>query len=127
MQVIKVVKTVQGKEKLVSTFAKGVWQKEYAEGVETKPDTGFLFAYSKRNLARALKDRGRINTQYWLAEAEVVGKVKDNDISVLDIRWQSFWKGLKLRLRNKGAEYLLCSSITLTSSITLVKRIDLEA
>ena len=30
---------------LISTFASSSWRMEYKEGVETKPDIGYLFAY----------------------------------------------------------------------------------
>ena len=112
MKVIKVVNKREGK--LISTFAEGKWQKEYVEGVETKPDTGCLFAYSRKNMTEAQHNfRSTPNTQYWLADAEVVGKVKHYHIDVLYSLWDAFWGSFKLQLRNKGAEYLLCSSITL--------------
>lgn len=115
MEVIKAVDKRNGK--LVSTFACGKWLKEYAEGVETKPDVGYLFAYSSRNLRRAKVDMGLpglSTTQFWLAEAEVVGKVMLGDITTMGGRWCDFWKHFKPQLRRKGADYLLCSSITLT-------------
>ncbi len=111
MKVIKVVDERDGK--LVSTFAEGKWQKEYAEGVETKPDIGYLFAYSSRDMKTAKRQMGGSDYQYWLAEAEVVGKIRHCNIDVTPFQWSRFWGGLKLRLRRKGAEYLLCSSITL--------------
>lgn len=113
MRVIKAVYN-EGHGRLVGTFARGKWQKEYAEGVETKPDVGYLFAFSSRNMGEARGSMGSgAATQYWLAEAEVVGRISGFGLSMVDCRWQNFWKGLKLRLRTKGAEYLLCSSITL--------------
>lgn len=112
MEVIKAVDAIEGK--LVSTFARGKWQKEYAQGAETKPDVGYLFAYSKSNLKGAKKDMCR-SSQFWLAEAEVVGRITRYDITIF--RWSSFWADFKLRLRDRGAEYLLCSSITLIRKI----------
>jgi len=117
MEVIKVVGTKGGK--LVSTFAEGKWQKEYAEGLETKPDVGCLFAYSSSNMTEAKRNFGTtVEWQYWLAEAEVVGRVRDTSLTVLSRRWTSFWGKLKLRLEVQGAEYLLCSSITLLKRLT---------
>ena len=116
MQVIKVVN--EKGSKLVSTFATRAWEKEYAQGVETKPGTGYLFAYSRRDLKRARKDIGAGPFQYWLAEAKVVGRIKDLDIYLFTREWYSFWKGFKLRLRLEEAEYLLCSSITLIKRLT---------
>lgn len=118
MEVIKAVDERNGK--LVSTFACGEWLKEYAQGVETKPDVGYLFAYSSRNLKEARRDMGGSKpTQYWLAEAEVVGKVWHCEIDMVEYHWRDFWKHLKLRLRNKGAQYLLCSSITLVRRLEI--------
>jgi len=110
---MKVIKVVYERKdgRLVSTFAPGEWEKEYAEGVETKPDVGYLFAYSSRNLKMA-KDHCPF-AQYWLAEAEVVGRVSHCNIYLTRSGWRNFWKGLKLQLRAPGAEYLLCSSIIL--------------
>lgn len=115
MKVIKVLSEEDGK--LVSTFAGGEWQKEYAEGAKTTPDTGYLFAYSSRNLNLARRDMGTGSFQFWLAEAEVVGRVCDSNIDVLNHNWRRFWKGFKLRLRVKRAEYLLCSSIVLVKKL----------
>lgn len=117
MKVIKVVYERDGK--LVSTFASGIWQKEYAEGVETKPDIGHLFAYSRKNLKRARSNFGsHLFVRYWLAEAEVVSRIKDGDITIQDSRWGNFWADFKLHLRMRKAEYLLCSSITLIKELT---------
>ena len=116
MKVIKAVKVSD--TKLVSTFARDKWKKKYIQGVETTPDVGCLFAYSRRNIRQARKDMGiNPNIQFWYAEAEVVGKVKDASIDVFSERWSDFWNMLKLRLQCKGAEYLLCSSITLTKKL----------
>lgn len=115
MQVIKVVYEIG--DKLVSTFAAGKWRKEYAKGVKTEPDVGYLFAYSSKNLQGARMTFG-IGWQYWLAEAEVVGRICDNDIGVINERWLFFWEKFKLRLKVRGAEYLLCSSITLIRKLS---------
>lgn len=112
MKVIKVVKEKRGK--LVSGFAAGKWQKEYAEGVETKPDIGYLFAYSSRNLKGAQRNFPcgySCSYQFWLAEAEVVGRVDHDGIGMLNNKWQKFWDNFKLK--KARTKYLLCSSITL--------------
>ena len=114
MKVIKVVNERDGK--LVSTFADGEWQKEYAKGMETKPDTGYLFAYSIKNMKEAKANFGN-NGQCWLAEAEVVGKMRNNDIDVWDSTWLKFWERSKLQIRLSRASYLLCSSITLIKKL----------
>ncbi len=115
MKVIKVVN--ERGNKLVSTFAGDEWQKEYAKGVETKPDTGYLFAYSIKNMKGARDNFKGSATQFWLAEAEVVGKLSDNDVCVIEVRWHMFWKGYKLRRHLPRADYLLCSSITLIKKL----------
>ena len=56
-------------------------------------------------------------SEYWLAEAKVVGKLGRHDFYIRNEQWRDFWKDYKLRLRYKGAEYLLCSSITLIKRI----------
>ncbi len=114
MKVIKVVYERDGK--LVSTFAPGKWRKEYELGVETKPNTGYLFAYSSRNMKEARRNFGSRDAQYWLAEAKVVGKVRDEEITVSEERWCDFWGSIEMRLRRR-AEYLLCSSITLIKEL----------
>lgn len=113
MKVVKVVEEMDGK--LVSTFAAEEWQKQYAEGVETKPDVGCLFAF--KTLKDARYDFCSGNFQFWSAEANVVGKIHSAAI-IVHGSWHSFWRTFKLRLRMPGAEYLLCSSIT------LIKRIE---
>lgn len=117
---MKVIKAVANREgKLVSTFARGEWQKEYAKGVETKPDIGYLFAYSSKNMRGARSSMGMWpGYQYWLAEAEVVGRISGYNIAMQSNWWRGFWADLKLQLRRKGAEYLLCSSITLIRKLT---------
>ena len=111
MKVIKVV--YEREEKLVSTFAGGKWRKEYGVGVETKPDTGYLFAYSTKNMKGAKANFDGSYAQFWLAEAEVVGRVSEYFIDVIEDAWQEFWIGYKLQARLPRADYLLCSSITL--------------
>ena len=116
MKVIKVVNKEDGK--LISTFAESEWQKEYAEGIETKPDAGCLFAFSRRNMREARLSMGNCpSLQYWLAEAKVVGRMYGSDIIVTRNTWHAFWKEFKLRLRLRGTEYLLCSSITLVKRL----------
>lgn len=111
MKVIKVVEERNGK--LISIFATGKWKKKYAEGVETKPDIGYLFAFPSTHLREARESCGGSDSQYWLAEAEVVGKIHFSNIGVVSYHWLRFWKGFNLQLRIPRAEFLLCSSITL--------------
>lgn len=110
MKVIKAV-DVDTRCNLVSSFASGKWRKRYAEGVETKPDVGYLFAFPSNHLEQARGECG--GCQYWLAEAEVVGKILFSAITTMDSQWHDFWAGYRLKLRRPRAEYLLCSSITL--------------
>ena len=113
MKVIKAVRETSDGE-LVSTYAGGEWMKVYAEGVETKPDIGYLFAYSEKDLERAREEMSRFE-QFWVAEAEVVGKMQFPFIGLA--YWEDFWRQLKRRRRYKGFAYLLCSSITLVEEI----------
>ena len=115
MKVIKVVNKRDGK--LVSTFAADEWRKEYAKGVETKPNIGYLFAYSIKNMKGAKANFGGHGEQYWLAEAEVVGRVHGGSIAVEEATWLRFWGGRRLQTRLPGATYLLCSSITLIKKL----------
>ena len=112
---MKVIKVVRQEEdgRLVSTFAPGEWKTGYAKGVEAKPEIGYLFAYPREKLDRAMSDMPG-SYQYWIAEAKIVGKISRSDFWMDKYRWVSFWDCIKLRLRYKGAPYLLCSSITLT-------------
>jgi len=112
MKVIKVVCERGGR--LTSTFAPAEWEKEYAKGVETKPDEGYLFAYPRENLGDAEEDVR--DGQYWLAEAEVVGNVDYSEINMQCSDWHTFWGHFVLR-RRRSAEYLLCSSITLIKEL----------
>jgi len=117
MKVIKAVHMEHGK--LVSTFASNKWRKDYAKGVETTPDNGYLFAYPSKNLKQAKHDIGAdTSAQFWLADATVVGRTKDTYISIFEEQWFYFWTNFKLCQRLPRADYLLCSSIT------LVKRIE---
>ena len=119
MKVIKVVTEMNNRldstltPRLVSAHTEGVWEKEYKEGVETISKVGYLFAYSSRNLKRAKKDF-RFSYQFWLANAKVVGRMNDQDISNRYDEWRTFWKHFRLKPRG---EYLLCSSITLIKRI----------
>ena len=112
MKVIKAVRESNGK--LVSTYAMGEWRKVYAKGVETKPDIGYLLCYPRKNLERARAEMSPIG-QFWIAEAEVVGKIQYEDLGLED--WEDFWRQLKPKRKYRGPVYLLCSSITLVEEI----------
>ena len=115
---MKVIKVVNERDnKLVSTFAQDQWMKEYGVGVETKPDTGYLFAYSTKNMKRARDNFKGSAVQYWSAEANVVGRLSEYSIDVVEDAWQKFWIGYKLQARPPRADYLLCSSITLIKKL----------
>lgn len=113
MKVIKVVK--EQENKLVSSFADGKWKKEYAKGVVTIPNEGYLFAYGERSLklARCQTDHTAIH-QYWEADAEVIGRIAPKKVDVEISAWNNFWEFFKPK--TKG-QYLLCSSITLVKEI----------
>jgi len=117
LKVIKAVDIAGGK--LVSTYAVGDWRKEYAIGVATTPDTGYLFAYpdTPEGRRQACNDMGGI-ARFFVAEAVVVGKISKHT-SMREVpyrsRWSNFWKGFDLEAPDPEDEdtYLLCSSITL--------------
>ncbi len=118
MKVIKVCAVKNNK--LLSTFASGKWRKEYAIGVPTTPDVGFLFAFpdTKQGRRDARKDMGVINTHY-LADAVVTGKMSA-PVALFQIgngsrKWEGFWGSF---IPGTGGEYVLCSSITLLERIT---------
>lgn len=110
---MKVIKAVEERDgKLFSVYASGEWRKEYAKGVVTTPDTGYLFAYPEGDSEKAKFEFG---CQCWVAEAEVVHSISWEALGMSHNRWHSFWEHFKPA--SNGYEYLLCSSITLISEV----------
>jgi len=90
---------------------------EYEKGVKTVPKVGYLFAFPYTdNAEKHLPNNKYIH--YWIAEAEVVGYIIANKLSMRSDEWNLFWNGFKPQmLVQKQDTYLLCSSITLIKEV----------
>jgi hypothetical protein len=117
MKVIKVVRNHDGQ--LTSTFASGKWMKVYKKGVTTTPDKGYLFTLSIKDMDKALAEFCTVD-EVWYAEAEVVGKVYQSNITVFSKNWSGFWR---TTIPQSKGDYLLCKSITLTKKIGILGEI----
>ena len=112
-EVIKVVIEKDGR--LISVFASGEWELEYAIDKTTKPKKGLIFAYAADKLSRVRSDCGGTGCRFFKAEAKVAGKVGPSDIDISHQLWDRWWQEFKVE-ESKG-DYLLCSELTLLSEI----------
>lgn len=111
MKVIKAVDVIKGGVK-VSSYAEKEWRKEYKANRTTKPDKGLLFAFPREDLDKAQGECG--DSEYWEADAVVVGRVPHGHLTMYSDKWDNFW----LEFNSNGGEYLLCSRITLRKRLS---------